>query len=173
MPGYGFTINPMEYDEREKYIASLEHLRKLPQDVCLVCRCNLDSPDAGKHLHHVWPRAYGGTDLPEVALCNRHHTYVHKLATRLVSMLSKGQILPPTLKIETDGDPRIVLNLVKIIVTAYANPLSMDKRMHVILSGDTLLAFNALKGLFGCSDKVVIDRALQIAADVKTSGYTR
>lgn len=49
---------------------------------CWVCEAKF--VDAGgkepRHDHHVFPRAYGGTDGPEVSVCDTHHTKLHRIA---------------------------------------------------------------------------------------------
>lgn len=61
---------------------------------CFVCGARfIDSDPPGKamkELHHVIPRAYGGTNGPLVALCSECHTKVHKLATRYDQSLFNG-----------------------------------------------------------------------------------
>jgi hypothetical protein len=50
---------------------------------CWVC----DRPFTNNLLfedHHVIPRAFGGTNGPQVRLCSDHHSLLHKIADRLV-----------------------------------------------------------------------------------------
>jgi hypothetical protein len=64
----------------------MEH-RILPY--CWVCErrfttANPPGPEQ-EELHHIIPRAAGGTDGPQVSLCTAHHTKLHKIANRLSS----------------------------------------------------------------------------------------
>ena len=88
--------------ERAAYIASLEPIRSLPRDRCYICN-KQGIPDTGDApamtdaslvkivYHHVWRQADGGKNLPTIALCADHHNHVHDVATRLISLLKKGQ----------------------------------------------------------------------------------
>lgn len=63
---------------------SIEH-KILPH--CWVCevRFNDQHPPgpAVEERHHLMPQAYGGTDGPQVSLCDTHHTKLHKVASAL------------------------------------------------------------------------------------------
>lgn len=37
-----------------------------------------------RHDHHVFPRAYGGVDGPEVSVCDGHHSALHRIAEQLI-----------------------------------------------------------------------------------------
>ncbi len=53
-------------------------------DFCWVCgiRFNTAQPPgpATEERHHIIPRAFGGTDGPQVSLCSDHHNKLHRIA---------------------------------------------------------------------------------------------
>jgi hypothetical protein len=53
-------------------------------DKCWVCGVSF-GPSVKEHRHHVIPRAYGGTDGPQVSICDSHHSALHEIALRLYS----------------------------------------------------------------------------------------
>lgn len=54
---------------------------------CWVCgvrfKTSIPPGPANEERHHIMPRNAGGTDGPEVSLCDRHHATLHKIANRL------------------------------------------------------------------------------------------
>jgi hypothetical protein len=56
---------------------------------CWVCEVRFNTADppgpANEERHHIIPRQAGGTDGPQVSLCDVHHTKLHKIALRLKS----------------------------------------------------------------------------------------
>jgi hypothetical protein len=61
-------------------------------DHCWVCRTPF-GPSMKEERHHLIPRAYGGTDGPQVSLCDSHHTALHNIALRLYSERSFTDLL--------------------------------------------------------------------------------
>lgn len=57
-------------------------------DHCYVCGVRFVTANppgtANEEVHHVVPRAFGGTDGPLVSLCDSCHSKVHKLANMLL-----------------------------------------------------------------------------------------
>lgn len=51
---------------------------------CWICNVPW-GPNTKEHKHHVIPRAYGGTDGPQVSLCDSHHSALHEIALKLYS----------------------------------------------------------------------------------------
>ena len=51
-------------------------------DHCWVCKRKFGH-SIKQQDHHVVPRAYGGTDGPQVSLCSAHHTALHEIALKL------------------------------------------------------------------------------------------
>lgn len=60
-------------------------------DCCWVCGVDFippsdvieHKPPAKKHLHHVVPRAYGGTNGPMISICTNCHNIVHECGDKL------------------------------------------------------------------------------------------
>jgi hypothetical protein len=54
---------------------------------CWVCgvrfKTSVPPGPANREDHHIFPRNAGGTDGPEVSLCDSHHADLHKVALRL------------------------------------------------------------------------------------------
>jgi len=61
-----------------------------PQSVilphCFVCETRFvgSGGTEQRHDHHVYPRAYGGVDGPEVSICDAHHSTVHRIGESLI-----------------------------------------------------------------------------------------
>lgn len=51
-------------------------------DYCWICRSKFGH-SVKREDHHVIPRAYGGTDGPQVSLCDSHHSALDLIAKRL------------------------------------------------------------------------------------------
>lgn len=64
---------------------------------CWVCgvRFKNSTPPgpANREDHHIFPRNAGGTDGPEVSLCERHHATIHKVASRVHSSKKYDDVL--------------------------------------------------------------------------------
>ena len=60
--------------------------KTLLKDWCWVCgtrfKTSVPPGPANREDHHIVPRNAGGTDGPQVSLCDSHHTVVHKIASR-------------------------------------------------------------------------------------------
>jgi len=55
-------------------------------DYCWVCskrfKTSVPPGPANREDHHMIPQNAGGTDGPQVSLCDSHHTVIHKIASR-------------------------------------------------------------------------------------------
>jgi len=51
-------------------------------DHCWVCKQKFGH-STKQQDHHIVPRAYGGTDGPQVSLCSAHNTALHEIALKL------------------------------------------------------------------------------------------
>ena len=49
---------------------------------CWICGTPF-SHDRQEERHHVIPRAYGGTNGPQVSLCDSHHSALHQIALKM------------------------------------------------------------------------------------------
>ncbi len=60
--------------------------KTLLKEWCWVCnkrfKTSVPPGPANREDHHIVPRNAGGTDGPQVSLCDHHHTVVHKIASR-------------------------------------------------------------------------------------------
>ena len=160
-------------EAKAAFIASLEPLRTLPRDRCFVCG-KFGVPDTGVltdgssgvvklEYHHVWRQADGGKDLPTIALCADHHSHVHDVATHLIARLKRGEKIDH-LTWHSDGDAYKAAELVKILIFGWTNPITIAKRMHIVLDGEPHHDFEILKARWQVSDKRVIELALSLAA---------
>ncbi len=160
--------------ERAAYIASLEPIRSLPRDRCYICNKQgiPDTRDAPAVTdaslvkivyHHVWRQADGGKNLPTIALCADHHNHVHDVATRLISLLKKGQKIDHFIW-RFGGDSHRASQLVMILVFGWMNPLEIAKRLQLVLEGEPQRDFEYLKECWKVSDQQVIEHALRLAA---------
>lgn len=70
-----------------------------PQSVilphCFICGVRFvgEGGTEQRHDHHVYPRAYGGTDGPEVSICDAHHSAVHRIGECLIREKPHHQFL--------------------------------------------------------------------------------
>jgi hypothetical protein len=62
------------------------HPKSVILNHCWICETKF--VEAGgteqRHDHHVFPRAYGGVDGPEVSICDAHHSAVHRIGEALI-----------------------------------------------------------------------------------------
>lgn len=160
-------------EDRAAFIASLEPIRSLPRDRCYVCD-KIGVPDTGDmattasplvklEYHHVWRQADGGRDLPTIALCSDHHSHVHDVATKLITLLKRGEKIDHFIW-RFGGDPSRAAHLVQILVFGWMNPLAIAKRLRLVLEGEAQWDFEYLKECWRVSDQQVIERALRLAA---------
>jgi hypothetical protein len=65
----------------------MQSIANLPE--CWVCHVRFSDVDppgpANREEHHIIPRQAGGTDGPQVSLCENHHGKLHKVASRMSS----------------------------------------------------------------------------------------
>lgn len=113
---------------------------------CWICERKFaqhgGAPDMLEERHHLIPRAYGGTDGPQVSLCNGHHSLVHLVGNRLIADDRNG--VYNLVKKETQVQAQKVMYLGSRIQLAEAEvsndpnkrvlvPISMDKRTRGML----------------------------------------
>lgn len=64
---------------------------------CWICqkrfKTSVPPGPAVRNDHHIVPRNAGGTDGPQVSLCDTHHSTVHRLAERLHSNKAYTELL--------------------------------------------------------------------------------
>ena len=78
---------------------------------CTACGRST-GPTVSLHNHHVIPRAFGGTDGPQITLCVDHHEFVHDLAKQR-KIVSIGSF--PNLT-ESPKCVKILVYLINVIV---------------------------------------------------------
>lgn len=84
--------------------------------------------------HHVIPRAYGGVDGPQVSLCDKHHTMLHKIANYLDS---NREAIGPMLIMETRQSRDRVMWLASMVYKAKKTfELDPNKRIPASISMD-------------------------------------
>lgn len=153
-------VHSFSDEELEAFIVSLEPLRGTSRERCFVCAAQ-HSADSKLEEHHVWPREYGGTTYPTVMLCPYHHSYVHDLAVKIISKVSRGKP-PPKLVISTNGSANNVVQLVRIIVTAWSNPTVRRKTLQVSFEDTDFDDFFVVKTHCSLSDKETILYAVRM-----------
>jgi hypothetical protein len=87
---------------------------------CWVCeRRFIDSNPPGdvtKNLHHIVPKAAGGTDGPLVSLCSDHHSALHKIALRMGAKKPYFDLVSQ----ETDAQKKKLYWLATVVHNAFA-----------------------------------------------------
>lgn len=127
------------------------------QDSCWVCGSPF-GPSLKEERHHLIPRAYGGTDGPQVSLCDSHHTALHNIALRLYS----GRNFTDLLTHDSQQDPKLIY-LAKV---AYDSRILVEKdpnkrRVEVVpLSAETFKKLQRLKTVHRVGRPKLIELAI-------------
>lgn len=114
-------------------------------DRCWVCK-SVFGPSLKEERHHIIPRAYGGTDGPQVSLCDSHHTALHNIALRLYSKRTFHDLLT--------SDSRQDEKLIYLATCAYKARILTEndpnKRLHEVYSFDneTMSKLKRLKSVY-------------------------
>lgn len=135
-------------------------------DHCWVCRANFaNNAYSKRHDHHIIPRAFGGTDGPQVSLCNAHHSLLHDLGDSYISgdekrrrvLQSKIDTLPPLSRI------RLVWLASRVYVSWQATGKDPNKLtlVSVQFSKQELEVLSRLAKRLGLSRNDAIKAALQ------------
>lgn len=89
------------------------------KDICKVCsqRFTDVSPPgpAVREVHHVVPRAYGGTHGPLVDLCSDHHALIHRVA---IMLEGDREEIKTALAGHNTKEIRVVLHYAEIVFNA-------------------------------------------------------
>jgi hypothetical protein len=114
---------------QQQPIANLPH--------CWVCgvRFSDQKPPgpANREEHHIIPRQAGGSDGPQVSLCDVHHTKLHKIALRLSSSKPHFDLLIG----EPDAAKHKLLWLASRVFTAFeVMKNDPNKKVMVLISID-------------------------------------
>ena len=100
---------------------------------CCGIRFTDSNGTANREEHHIIPRAAGGTDGPQVSLCDVHHTKAHKISLRL----SKEKPYFDLLEGESQDSKKKLLWLASRITNAFALVANdPNKKVLAILSLD-------------------------------------
>lgn len=111
---------------------------------CWVCKRKF-GPSLARQDHHIIPRAFGGTDGPQVSLCDSHHFALHQIALKLYSQKSFHSFLTP--------DPETNQRLLYLGSVAYNARLATEndpnkRRVEIVsLTGDTFKKLKRLQTL--------------------------
>lgn len=132
------------------------HLGRLQQktlvtDFCWVCnhRFRTSTPPglANREDHHIVPRNAGGSDGPQVSLCDTHHAVVHKIASKAKSKQDFSVFVAG----EPEAHRQKLLWLASIIVRA-EKTVDEDPNKHfsspVRLSTQETLMIRRLQGVY-------------------------
>lgn len=113
-------------------------------DYCWVCKRKF-GPSLAREDHHIIPRAYGGTEGPQVSLCDSHHSALHNIAHKLYNHKSFHSLLTQ--------DAEINQRLLYLGSVAYNSRLATEndpnkRRVEVVsLTGETYKKLKRLKDL--------------------------
>ena len=131
--------------------------------------CEVKFVEAGgteqRHDHHVFPRAFGGTDGPEVSICDAHHSAVHRMGEALIA--GKKQDMYQFLRGENVECTKKLLYLANRILQIYEiakNDPNKATTTSFVLVAKHQRMIEALKPVFGVrSREAVFIRALELA----------
>ena len=72
-----------------------DHPKSMILPHCWICEVKFTDHGGTeqRHDHHILPRAYGGTDGPEVSICDGHHSTVHRIGECLIHGKTHHQFL--------------------------------------------------------------------------------
>jgi hypothetical protein len=130
---------------------------------CYVCRQLLadsgGNPSSIRESHHVVPRAYGGTDGPQVDLCIGHHDLIHLIATKKISKSDFSYLLP-----KDSTHMRRVEYLSEVILKSYEKFAGdSNKRVTITfsLSASETENLSALTSFLGVRRSELLRRLIQ------------
>ena len=127
--------------------------------------CKICGMQSGIDWHHEIPRAYGGVDGPQTALCSGHHSLVHNLALSLYKHGDEGSLVIP--RDVPQGKRGELLRLVRTIVIArrqYESARNQGKAPKrgatVTLDSKRATRLEDLARLLNCSQKDAVGTAI-------------
>lgn len=124
---------------------------------CWVCQRKF-GPSLKEERHHLIPRAYGGTDGPQVSLCDSHHSALHNIALRLYSKRTYEDLITGSKEMDTK-----LTYMGKVVYKArlLTENDPNKKRVEVYaFSGETFAKLKRLKAIYGGSRESIVDRAI-------------
>jgi hypothetical protein len=133
---------------------------------CWVCGARFSDANppgpANREEHHIIPRQAGGTDGPQVSLCDVHHTKLHKIANRLSSKKPYFELLFG----ESDPNKKKLLWLASRVYMAFqavANDPNKLKMVVLTLDSNKQKMLDQLKHVYpkAKSREAIYDLALQ------------
>lgn len=137
------------------------HSKILPH--CWVCESRFvgDGGTEQRHDHHVFPRAYGGVDGPEVSVCDGHHSTIHRIAEKLIRENPHHQFLR--------GEPPVQVQRLMYLATrihqmylATKNDPNKATSVSMVLTARHKKMIDALKPVLGVrSREAVLIKALE------------
>lgn len=126
---------------------------------CWVCGRKF-GPDMLEERHHIIPRAFGGTDGPQVSLCSDHHTALHEIGLKLYAKRPFYEFLS---KVPAQ-DKKLVYLATVACNARIATENDPNKRQMVVLSlnKDHKRMLKALKKILpGRSQPAILEIALE------------
>ena len=132
-------------------------------DHCWICKTRL--ADAGgdplflRNQHHVFPRAFGGSDGPTVSLDTAHHDLLHLVANHMMS----GKDWTPLLeRMEHSSKQRLLYLSTRVVEAAELFNNDPNKRItkHFTLSRKEAKAFDEMTRFHRVSSDTLIRRLL-------------
>lgn len=140
--------------------------KTLISDACWVCgerfKTSVPPGRANREDHHIVPRNAGGTDGPEVSLCDSHHATVHKLAPRLKNRRKYQDLLIG----EGTQEMKKLLWLASIIVRSEAlvvdDPNKLLRNGVMLNSAETAMMSKLQSMHKGATRSDIFKRALRV-----------
>jgi hypothetical protein len=129
---------------------------------CWICGIPF-SHDCQEERHHVIPRAYGGTNGPQVSLCDSHHSALHQIALKMYTGKSFFNLMSG----RQEQDARL-LYLASVAYNArILTEKDPNKKQMLVLhiSGQESQELNALKSIYKVGREKLIGLAIKSLYD--------
>lgn len=138
----------------------METFESIVLDHCWICLSKFDA-NTKCHVHHIVPRAYGGTDGPTVTLCSNHHTALHEIALRLWSKRSYYSLLTG----DSEQDKRLLFLASRAYNARLLVHKDPNKRRILVLnpSNAFTLKLDKLKTVYG--SRIGRERIIELAVE--------
>lgn len=143
---------------------SKDHPKSAILPHCWVCHVKFvgHGGTEQRHDHHIFPRAYGGVDGPEVSICDGHHSTVHRIAEKMIREKSYHEFLR--------GEPQVQVQRLLYLATRIhqmylltENDPNKATSVSLVLTAKHKKMIDALKPVTGVrSREAVLLKALEL-----------
>lgn len=143
-----------------------DHPKSMILPHCWICEVKFtdNGGTEQRHDHHILPRAYGGTDGPEVSICDGHHSTVHRIGECLMHEKPYHQYLrgEPPLRVQrimylasriheiyllTKNDPNKAVTVTMVLSAKHRNMIDQLKPVLGVRSREAAF-IQALESLY-------------------------